>query len=147
ETRVDKRIRKVDASPERCDEALDDEDDLVLRRELHCRTFEAALALDPYAAQSVHHHLAHAFVAQQRCERAEAEEPIVEEALELHELDGGRDDPLGGERVAERRLQHLAARPSVLCFAQTRDETAFDALLRRLGRHDVSMRSSSLRSS
>src|ERR671934_191738 len=49
------------------------------------------------------------------------------------------DDPLRGERVSERGLEHLTARPSIRSLSQTRDDAALDAPFRRLGAHDASM--------
>ena len=94
QSRVDERRREIDASSEWRDQPLDQDQDLVGIGEADAGLLESAIALDPYAARAVHHHLAHALVTQERRERREPEQPVFEPPLEIAQLAGRHDDAL-----------------------------------------------------
>ncbi len=86
-------------------------------------------------------------VAQQGREGTESEETVLEEALELSQLSGGKHDALGGHGIAQRGAEMIAARASVRRIAETCDDRPLEAGADGLGDHDASMWRSSARSS
>ena len=70
---IDERARQIDPPPERSDEPLDQDEDLLWIAEANARLLEAPVPLDPHALEAVHHHLGHAVVAQERRELAKSE--------------------------------------------------------------------------
>ncbi len=145
--RVDKRRREIDPPPERRDEPLDDDKDLLLARESDRGLLEASVAFDPDAAQTIDHDLTDANVAQQRRERSKPEESIFQVPLELTQLAGRQDDTLECHRVPQRLRQLLAFWAAIGRLTQVSDDGALESSARRLGDHDASIESSSARSS
>jgi hypothetical protein len=86
QSRVDERCGEIDATTERGHEPFDDHEDLLVVGEANAGLLEAPVALDPDSPRAIHHHLAHALVAQQWREGTEAEETVLEEALQLAQL-------------------------------------------------------------
>ena len=70
---IDERARQIDPPPERSDEPLDQDEDLLWIVEANARLLEASVPLDPHALEAVHHHLGHAVVAQERRELPQSE--------------------------------------------------------------------------
>jgi len=62
QTCVDEGRREIDASPQRRDETLDEDEDLVGIREADAGLLQTTVALDPHTSRAVHHHLADALV-------------------------------------------------------------------------------------
>ena len=142
---VDERLREVDPAAERRDEALDEHEDLLGIAEPDRRGFDATVALDPDPAGAVDHHLAHAIVAKERRELAEAEESVVEIPLERPQLAGREGDAFGRCGLAEQRTELVPARPAIGALAQPEEEGLLEALAG--GAHVASIESSSPSSS
>src|SRR5437870_3609729 len=126
-SRVDERTCEVDASAERRDEPLDQHEDLLRIGEMDRGLLKPSIALNPDAAGAIDHDLGHAVVTQERCELAEAKEPVFQPALEQAQLARRDDEALVHERLAQGRRELLATGPAIGRFTKTRDDAAFDA--------------------
>ena len=87
---VDHRARLVDATADRGDDALDDLHHVLVVLERHVGELQLALALDVDLLRPVDHHLGEGLVAQERLERAEAQD-LVGDLLEHADALGARE--------------------------------------------------------
>ena len=100
--------RLVDAAAERGDDPVDDPHHVVVVLEHDVGELEPALALDVDLARAVDHDLADALVAQERLERAEADDLVGDLLEHPHPLGAGEGEALLVDDLAEDLLD-LAA--------------------------------------
>ena len=101
---VDHRRRLVDAAPDRGDDPVDDPHDVVVVLEDDVRQLELARSLDVDLARAVDHDLRDRLVAQERLQRAEADD-LVGDLLEHPDaLGAGQGEALLVDDLAEDLL-------------------------------------------
>ena len=149
EAGVDHRRRLVDAPADRRDDALDDAHHVIVVLERHVGQLDLAAALDVHLARAVDHHLSDRLVAQQRLQRAEADDLVGDLLEHAGPLGAGQRQAFRVERAAEGLLD-LAPHLDLVGQVELRVEVLDDALLdaelgvaerlaqRHLGQHPAS---------
>lgn len=141
ESRVDERIRQIDPAAERRDESFDEHEDLVSVAETDRDRLDAPTTLDPDAPHPVHHDLGHPFIAKQRRELAQAEEPVAQPSLVTGKLRRRQGNALRGGTLPEERAERLDPRAALLALAEPRRHRPLEPVSDR--GHDASIASSS----
>ena len=98
----------VDAAAERRDDAVDDAHHVLVVLERDVGQLDLARALDVDLARAVDHHFGDGLVAQQRLDRAEADDLVGDLLQHTRSLGAGQRQPFGIEGASER-LFDLAA--------------------------------------